>query len=282
MEKRAAIFVLIVAIGVVLAMLLVGVAKVSPPVALLGLVVLAAIAYFLPTLEQIREYERGVIFRFGKFDRVVSPGLFVIFPSFETVVHVDMRERAIDVKPVKITMRDNVSVTVDTAILVKVTDPKKSVVTVKNFEAAIGDVVTSELRNIVGKMDLEALLEKAEDVNVLVRQRLAVFTEPWGVQVTRMEVEKIILPPELERAMTASRAASEYKNKVRLEAEARQVAIEAVTASASKIDDTTMAYLYLDTLKKVGESKSTKIVLPSDLSRFAELIALKFGGSSKP
>ncbi|OIO25589.1 hypothetical protein AUJ14_03835 [Candidatus Micrarchaeota archaeon CG1_02_55_22] len=275
MQRRAIVFIIIVAIGVSLALLLIGAARISPGLALAGLILVAAIAYLFPSLEQIREYERGVIFRFGKFDRVVNPGLFVIFPSFESIIHVDLRERELDIKPVKLVAKDNVSITVDTVVFVKVTDPKKSVITVKNFEVAMADVVISELRAIVGKMTLEEILEKTENINLILSSNIASVGEQWGIQITRMEVERIILPESLDRSMTLARAAQEYKNKLRTEAEARKIAIEVLDEATKNLGDTTMTYLYLDALKTVGSSKSTKFVLPVELSKFAEILAAK-------
>ena len=275
MQRRAIVFILVVAIGVSLALLLIGAAKISPGLALAGLILAVAVAYLFPSLEQIREYERGVIFRFGKFDRVVNPGLFVIFPSFESIIHVDLRERELEIKPVKLVAKDNISLTIDTVVLVKVTDPKKSVITVKNFEVAMADLVISELRAIIGKMSLEEILEQTENINLLVRQRIAAVSEKWGILVTRMEVERIILPEALDRSMTLARAAQEYKNKLRTEAEARKIAIEVLNDATKDLGDTTMTYLYLDALKTVGASKSTKFVLPVELSKFAEILAAK-------
>jgi len=275
LQRRAIVFILVVAIGVSLALLLIGAAKISPGLALAGLILAVAVAYLFPSLEQIREYERGVIFRFGKFDRVVNPGLFVIFPSFESIIHVDLRERELEIKPVKLVAKDNISLTIDTVVLVKVTDPKKSVITVKNFEVAMADLVISELRAIIGKMSLEEILEQTENINLLVRQRIAAVSEKWGILVTRMEVERIILPEALDRSMTLARAAQEYKNKLRTEAEARKIAIEVLNDATKDLGDTTMTYLYLDALKTVGASKSTKFVLPVELSKFAEILAAK-------
>jgi len=275
LQRRAIVFILVVAIGVSLALLLIGAAKISPGLALAGLILAVAVAYLFPSLEQIREYERGVIFRFGKFDRVVNPGLFVIFPSFESIIHVDLRERELEIKPVKFVAKDNISLTIDTVVLVKVTDPKKSVITVKNFEVAMADLVISELRAIIGKMSLEEILEQTENINLLVRQRIAAVSEKWGILVTRMEVERIILPEALDRSMTLARAAQEYKNKLRTEAEARKIAIEVLNDATKDLGDTTMTYLYLDALKTVGASKSTKFVLPVELSKFAEILAAK-------
>ncbi|MEK6924577.1 MAG: SPFH domain-containing protein [Candidatus Micrarchaeota archaeon] len=279
-QKRALVFILVIAAALLLALGMVGVARVQLPVAIAALILLAILAWLFPAAEQILEFERGVVFRFGKFHRTLSPGLFFYLPSLETLTRVDMRDRPLDVPPAQIITRDNVGVTVDTMLLVKVVDAKKSVVEVKNFDKAIADVVISELRTIVGKMALEELLEKTEDVNILVRQRLAQFEQKWGVAVIRVELEKLILPPALLESMTRRKSADEFKARVRIEAEARKIALETVNEAASKLDPNTMSYLYLETLKKLGEGKSTKILLPTELSDLASALnsKLKFLG----
>lgn len=278
-QRRAVVFVAVVAAALALAVGLVSFARVSPLVAFVGLVFLALLLWLAPSLDQIKEFERGVVFRFGKFHRVLPAGLYVYFPSFETVTHVDVRERPVDISEVQIVTKDNVNVKIDTIVLVKVVDAKKSVVEIKNFEKAIADVVISELRTIVGKFGFEDLLEKTEDVNILVRQRLVPFEERWGISVTRVEIQNLTLPPVLLDSMTRKKAAEEFKVRVKTEAEARQVALEILNTAASKLDGNTISYLYLDTLKKMAEGKSTKFVLPAELSELAKALGakLKFG-----
>ena len=128
------------------------------------LVAVAVCVWFFPSFAQIREYERGIVFRFGKYSRTLQPGLFLYFPAFESITPVDMRVRLVDIPPVQILTKDNVGVTIDTIVLAKVSDPKKATVEVKNFEAVISEVVISELRTIVGKINFEELMEK---VNML-------------------------------------------------------------------------------------------------------------------
>ena len=278
-QRRAIVFVALIAAALALAIGLVTLARVNPLVAFVALAIVAVFLWLFPSIEQIREYERGVVFRFGKFDRVVGAGLYYFFSSFETVQRVDVREHPVDIEPVTLVTKDNLEVKVDTIILVKVTDPKKSVVTVKNLDKALGDAVATELRNIVSKLSIEDLLDKTEDVNILVRARLVPLEERWGISVTRVEVENITIPQELTASITRRKVAEEFKARVIQEAQARQSALEILNTAASKLEPTTITYLYLDTLKKMSEGKSTKFVLPTELSEMVKSLSgkLKFG-----
>ena len=126
-------------------------------------------------------------------------------------------------------------------------------------------------------MDLENVLEKTEDINTLLTRRAQENANQWGVTATRVEVEHITLPDSLTQTMTQRREAQERKARVIIEAEARTAYVDALNESASKLSPTTMQYLYLDSLKRIGESSSTKIVLPVEVNSFLDSIVSRFG-----
>lgn len=272
-------FVAILAAALALALGSVLVLKLNPLVAFLLLAVVAIVLVFLPKTEVFTEYERGVLFRLGKYEKTVGPGLVITFPVVDRVVRIDMRDQLVDVPPQDVITRDNIKINIDTIVYTRVVDARKAVVSVKDYQRAISGILQAEIRNIVSKMDLENVLEKTEDINLLLTRRAKETADQWGVTATRVEVEHIILPPALTDAMRQRREAEEKKARVIIEAEARTAYVSALNETASKLSPTTMQYLYLDSLKRIGESGSTKIVLPMELSSFLESITSRFGGN---
>ncbi len=277
-SRRASLFVAIIASAIIIVILGVQVLKANPILLALFLIIGAALLMLSPRLVEFKQYERGVRFRFGKFMDVMGPGWFVIFPVFDKVERVEVRDQVLDIPPQQIVTKDNVRITVDAICYIRVTDPRKAIVEIKDYRKAIEGFLVAEVRNIVSKMELEGVLEKTEDINSLLHLRLTAVSDRWGVTAPRVEIEHITLPPELVDAMTRRQAAEESKKRVKIEYEARKIAIEAVNEAASKVSDTTMTYLYLETLKSIGHGKSTKFILPMELSSLANLLASKIGG----
>ncbi len=247
---------------------------------LLGLAVVVLFS-LSPRLVEFKEYERGVVFRFGKFSHVAGPGWVLLFPAFESFTPIDLRVRVLDTHPQEAETQDNVNVKIDAISYIRITDPKKVVLEVKNLEQALTNMLVGEIRNIVAKMPLEMLMEKTEDINTHLFSKLKEVEESWGFLVLKAEVVSIELPPDIMEARHKARAAKEYKTKLTTEAEARQVSIELLDQAASKMSDKTLSYLYLDALKKISEGKSNKIIFPLELSRLANLLSSKMGGKGE-
>jgi regulator of protease activity HflC (stomatin/prohibitin superfamily) len=229
--------------------------------------------FLLPRIYEFKQYERAVVLRLGKYDRTVGPGWSLIFPAFEKYTTVDMRVQTLDTKPQEVQTKDDVKVKVDIVSFIRVTNPKKVVLEVRDLNNAIIKLLQGEIRLTMGKMELDEVIEETEEINEHLFSKLKEVEEDWGFVVLRVELESIELPPALVEARTRARAAKEFKEKVEIEASARQVALEILDKAASKLDDKTMTYLYLDALKKVSEGRSNKIIFPLELSRLASNIA---------
>ncbi len=279
---RAALFVAIIAAAIALAFLGLQVLRVTPLLLGAALLLVAVILFLSPQLVEFKEFERGVRFRLGKFKDVVGPGWVIVFPSFDRIERVELRDHIVDVPPQKVITKDNVNITIDALTYVRVIDPRKAIIEIRDYHKAISGFMVAEIRNIVSKLELEGVLEKTEDINVLLRQRLQEISERWGVTATRVEVEHITLPPELVEAMTQRQSAEERKRRIKLESEAKQITIDALNESASKVSDTTMTYLYLDTLRSMGAGSATKIIFPLELTSLANWLAARLNFGTTP
>ncbi|HVO33872.1 MAG TPA: SPFH domain-containing protein [Elusimicrobiota bacterium] len=185
----------------------------------------------------VRQYEKGLVETFGQYSRTVNAGLVLIFPPFQDLNRVDMREQVMDVPPQDVITKDNASVTVDAVFYFQVTDPVKVKYNVANFAMASIKLAQTNLRNIIGEMELDQTLTSRERINSQLRQVLDEATDKWGVKVVRVEIQKIEPPTDITTSMSKQMKAEREKRANILEAEGfKQAAIlKAEGAKASVI-----------------------------------------------
>lgn len=227
---------------------------------------------------EIQEYERAVVFRWGKFLKVVGPGWVVLRPFSDTYRMVDLRVKTIDVTPQEVVTKDDVKLTIDAILFIKVSDPVKAVLNVEDYEDSAVSYVKANLRDIVGKMELDEVISGIDEVNRREHAGLAQVSKDWGVDVVQVEIQSIQLPEELLAAMHEKKAAVEKKHAAVQRAEAQKLTIDAIQSAAGKLTDPALRYLYIQALEKVAEGKSNKIIFPMELSRLAESLTKSLGG----
>ncbi len=194
-----------------------------------GVIVLAVIAaffflYVLSGVRIVRPYQRGVVEMLGKYKETVDPGLRVIIPFVQTVRLVDMREQVIDVPPQEVITKDNVVVSVDAVVYYEPTDPQRLIYNVGNFILAITKLAQTNLRNLIGDMQLDEALTSRDSINVNLRQILDEATDKWGVRVVRVEIQRIDPPPDVMHSMHEQMKAERTRRAVVTEAEGRRTA----------------------------------------------------------
>jgi regulator of protease activity HflC (stomatin/prohibitin superfamily) len=182
-------------------------------VALIGLVAIARAARI------VRQYEKGLVIRLGKYKATVSSGLTFLVPFIEDLIRVDMRERVINVDPQKVITKDNVTVTVDAVIYYKVVDPVRAEFEIQNFGYACTTLAQTNLRNLIGDRTLDETLVARDMINMNLRNVLDEATNIWGVKVTRVEVQKIDPPVDITEAMSRQMKAERDKRAAILESE---------------------------------------------------------------
>jgi regulator of protease activity HflC (stomatin/prohibitin superfamily) len=170
-------------------------------------------------LKIVSQFEKGLVERFGRYDRTVDPGLRWIWPFIERIRRVDMREQVVDVPPQEVITEDNVVVTVDAVVYYRATDPVKLRYNVANFILAATKLAQTNLRNIVGDMDLDEALTSREAINTQLRQVLDEATDVWGTQVVRVEIQRIDPPPDVTEAMHRQMKAERDRRAIVTEAE---------------------------------------------------------------
>ncbi len=216
----------------------------------MGLVVVLAVigillfAYVAAGVRIIRPYQRGIVEMLGKYQATVDPGLRIIIPFVQTIRAVDMREQVVDVPPQEVITSDNVAVSVDAVIYYEPTDPQRLVYNVANFILAVTKLAQTNLRNVIGDLQLDESLTSRDKINVALREILDDATDKWGVRVVRVEIQRIDPPPDVMSAMHEQMKAERTRRAVVTEAEGRRTAA-VTTAEGEK----TAAILQAEGLK---------------------------------
>src|SRR5919106_5089113 len=195
-------------------------------VIVLATVALVLFVYVVSGIKLVRPYQRGVVERLGKFKETVNPGLRLIIPFIDRITLVDMREQVIDVPPQEVITSDNVVVSVDAVIYYEATDAQRLVYNVGNFILAITKLAQTNLRNVVGDLQLDEALTSRDKINTALRNILDDATDKWGVRVVRVEIQRIDPPPDVMAAMHEQMKAERTRRAVvTTAAGARQAAI---------------------------------------------------------
>ncbi|MDR1400781.1 MAG: SPFH/Band 7/PHB domain protein [Endomicrobium sp.] len=236
---------------------------------LVTMLIVFAIIFIANSIKIIRQYEKGLVETLGRYMGTRNPGANVIIPIFQRMLRVDMRERVIDVPPQSVITKDNVSVIVDAIIYFQVTDPVKVVYNIENFALAALKLAQTNLRNVIGDMELDSTLTSREKINTQLRVVMDEATDKWGVKVTRVEIQKIDPPRDITDAMSKQMKAEREKRANILEAEGlRQAAIlkaegakQAVILDAEAVNEKQVleATGEAEAIKKVAEAEKYKI-----------------------
>ncbi len=242
----------------------------TPLLAVLVVVAVLLFIYVVSGVRIVRPYQRGVKEMLGKYQETVDPGLRLIVPFVQLIRLVDMREQVVDVPPQEVITSDNVIVSVDAVIYYEPTDPQRLIYNVANFLLAITKLAQTNLRNIIGDMQLDDALTSREKINVGLRQILDDATDKWGVRVVRVEIQRIDPPPDVMHSMHEQMKAERTRRAVVTEAEGRRTA-SVTTAEGEKAS----AILRAEAVKQQqilqaqGQAEATRAL--ADAERYRQL-----------
>ncbi len=209
-----------------------------------------------------RQYERAVVFRFGKLLGEKGPGLFVIIPFVDRIVRVDLRVRELDVPKQTVISSDNVSLDVDAVIYFKVTDSCKAIVEVEDYEAATALLAQTTLRDVLGQNELDSILSERDRLNKKVQELLDVATDPWGMQVVVVTMRDVALPENMLRAIARQAEAEREKRSRIILAEAEYQASERMSEAAAFYEKTPVALKLREfqTLTEIAKEKNLIVI----------------------
>ena len=278
------------------------------PAAIAAFVIVVLLLLVYLSIRIVQQYEKMVVFRLGKTNErfVYEPGLRFLIPVVDRPVKVDIRETFIEVPSQTTITKDNAPINVDFLIYWRIVDPLRSVLNAANFTGMLQGVAMTTLRAVIGDIMLDEVLSRREQINEVLRAKLDEVTERWGGKVTTVEIREITPPRDVQDAMNRQLSAERTRRAVITESEgARQSAInvaegtkqaeilraegdrqaailraegfsqalERIFGAAHLVDEKTMALQYLEALKALGASPSTKFLIPTEFMHLAERIS---------
>jgi len=235
-----------------------------------GIILLAGLSGF----KIDREYERGVIFRLGRFSNVRGPGMYWILPLIDQKAQVDIRTKTVDIAPQEAVTADSVTIKVNAVLYYRIIDPFRAINKVENYEIAVYQAAMTTLRNVVGQNILDDVLQNRDKINLRVQEIVDEITESWGVVIERVEIKDVEIPTNMQRAMAKEAEAVREKRARLIKASAEQDASIKLAEASQKIVENPAALELrrLQMLTEIGAENNTTtlIMMPSDFITLAK------------
>jgi regulator of protease activity HflC (stomatin/prohibitin superfamily) len=246
-----------------------------------GVVVVAVIVVFIVfnTIKILKEYERGVVFRLGRFVGVRGPGLILLIPMFEKMVKVSLRTVAQDVPPQDVVTRDNVSLKVNAVMYFQVFEPGKAIIAVENYLYATSQMGQTTLRSVLGEHELNDLFSNREKINQTLQKIIDERTAPWGIKVSAVEVKDVDLPEDMKRVM-AKQAEAERERLAKIIHATGEFQASAKLKEAADIlagQPVSLQLRYLQTLTEIATEKNSTIIFPVPVDFLKYFMDIKKG-----
>jgi regulator of protease activity HflC (stomatin/prohibitin superfamily) len=222
----------------------------------------------------LREYERAVVFRFGRLMGPKGPGLVLLMPIADRMVRVPLRTVTLTVPPQDVITRDNVTARVDAVAYFRVVDANASVVDIEDYMRATSQIAQTTLRSVLGRADLDTLLSEREQLNEELQRIIDDQTEPWGIKVVAVEIKDVGIPADMQRAMARQAEAERDRRAKVINAEAEFQAATRLAEAADLLsrNPAALQLRYLQTLSEVGRGEGSTVVLPLPLDIIGPLL----------
>lgn len=225
---------------------------------------LLTIILLAKSIRILKEYERGVVFRLGRYVGVRGPGLIILIPVLEKMFKVNLRTIVMDVPPQDVITKDNVSIKVNAVVYFRVLHPDKAVLEVEDYYYATSQISQTTLRSILGQFELDDLLSNREKINMELQSVIDKHTDPWGIKVSAVEMKHIDLPQEMQRAMARQAEAERERRAKIIHAEGELQSAEKLSQASEIMSKSpiTLQLRYLQTLNEIASEKNSTIVFP--------------------
>jgi regulator of protease activity HflC (stomatin/prohibitin superfamily) len=250
----------------------------------ISIVIPALLLYAFVSLRVLRQYERGVVFTLGKFTGVRDPGLTFVFVPFQQMVRVSMRIVTMQIPSQKIITKDNVSIDIAAVAYYHVSHPDRSVIAIENVYSAISQIAQTTVRNVVGRFSLDQLLSDTASINEQIKNVIDQHTEPWGAEVTAVEIKDIMLPDNMQRAMAREAEAERERRAKIVAAEGEYQAAMKLGEAADLITQHPVALQLrtLQTMAEISVEKNSTIIFPAQfMTTVQEALAMLAKDSAK-
>ena len=242
--------------------------------------IIFVIFILLISIRQIDEYERGILFTFGKFSKVLTPGWKIVLPVIQSYRKVDIRTKAVDVPEQETITKDNVSIRINAVIYYKIFDAGKAICEVQDYYYAVSQLAQTTMRNVVGSVTLDELLSEREKISNGICEVIDKATDPWGVKVENVELKDVSLPEEMKRVIAKAAEAEREKMAILTKAKGEEEAAESLARAANTMGETPGALHLrtLSTLNDLSSDQSNTIIfaVPIEVLKAVEGISKKY------
>ena len=251
------------------------------PLAYVGIIAALVVVILYNTIKILKEYERGVVFFLGRFQKVKGPGLIILIPGIQKMTKVDLRVVVMDVPTQDVISRDNVSVKVNAVIYFRIVDPEKAVIRVANVFEATSQLSQTTLRSVLGQHELDDMLAERDKLNADIQNLLDQRTDNWGIKVANVEIKHVDLDESMIRAIAQQAEAERSRRAKVINAEGERQAA-AMLAEAAKVlasEEQGLQVRYLQTLKEISSERTNTIVFPMPIELVEPI--LKISGAKQ-
>lgn len=221
----------------------------------MGAVILILLFVGLASIRVVKEYQRGIVFTFGRFSGVKGPGLVFVIPFLQTMQIVDIRIQVLDVPDQEVITKDNIPVRINAVVYFRIVDPAKAVLEVEHYRYAVIQLAQTMMKNIVGGKTLDELLQQRAQIATTIQQELDAQTDKWGIDITTLELKDVMIPQQLKRTISKAAEAEREKRAVIIKAEGDRIAAENI-AKAAEILSKVPGALHLRTLQSINDLSS--------------------------
>jgi len=252
---------------------------------LLALILFIYLLFKLKIILTLKDYERAVVFRYGKVHRVGGPGWFFLIPGLEKPVIVTLRVETIDIPPQRVLTKDNIELIIDGVLFISVKSDKQSVINsivkVEDYKKAATMYIIAVLRDVVGQFNLSEVIKNIELINDKLKKSLIGISEGWGVKINSIEISDVKIPDVILSSMHAQKAAVQKKLAVYEFAESEKAKILAVKDATDQLSDKTVVYYYIKALEKMAEGQASKIIFPMEVTNLLDSVSSNLLRSKK-
>lgn len=232
------------------------------------LLIVAFTIFYLFFIKKYDEFERGIIFRMGKFNRVAGPGWSVVLPFFEKEFSkIDARTRMIELNVDEAYTLDDLRLNINGMFYYRIVDAEKAILKIDNYTKGIENLIISQTRNVIGKLNMREVFSNLSSLNDILIDAIKNDVLKWGIDVNMIQLKEVIPPMEIAVAMQKKEIASNDLQATRFSAEAKKLVMKAIGEGAKHLDDKAMMYLYIEALKDMGSGPGSKIIFPAEFMK---------------
>lgn len=239
-----------------------------------GILIIILVLIVISAIKILKEYERAVVFRLGRFTKVRGPGIFILWPGIDKMSKVSLRVLAMDVPPQDVITKDNISIKVNAVAYFRVFEPSKAILEVEDYLYATSQLSQTTLRSVLGEYELDEILMQREKINMRLQKILDQSTDPWGIKVSAVEIKHVDIPQDMQRAIARQAEAERERRAKVIHATGELQAADKLNRAAKIISETStgIQLRFLQTLSEIATEKNSTVVFPVPIDLFTPFI----------